>query len=534
MLKKIVTIALILSTYSSFSQSLSTNQKEKLLLNNQKFSNFLYYLVNGYIEEEDPDKITEDAITAVLEKLDPHSSYITKEEMKSVNDSFDGNFEGIGIEFNVLKDTLIVVNTVKGGPSEQVGLKSGDRIVKVDGESVIGIKQLEVPKILRGTKGTSVVLDVFRQSEADTLTFHIIRDKIPIVSLDAAYMIDDSIAYVKLNRFMATTTDEYKEAMAKMPNASALILDLRGNTGGYLDQAISLSDQFLSSNELIVYTEGRAIPRRNSFATNLGNFKDKRLIVLVDEESASASEIVAGAIQDHDRGIVIGRPSFGKGLVQQQIQLPDSSAIRLTIARYYTPSGRAIQRPYTMGDKEQYYADYYKRYTSGELVNKDSLHNAMPDSLKSKTLKLGRTVYGGGGITPDIYVGMDTTRFSKSWSAIIRSGVITNYVIDYVDKTRKSLLKKYPNFEDFEANYDISEEFIDDLIELAREKDAVIDRDDFFASNLENAKLQLKGIIAQKLWDYTEMYKILNSDDEVLTKAIEVLSEPENVYLKPE
>ncbi|MFI3261565.1 MAG: S41 family peptidase [Rikenellaceae bacterium] len=532
MFKKIVTIVLFLTSYSLYSQSVDNTLRNKVMLNTQKFSNFLYYLTSGYIEEEDPDKITEDAIIAILEKLDPHSSYITKEELKDVNDSFDGNFEGIGIEFNVLKDTLIVVNTVKGGPSEQVGLKSGDRIVNVDEKSVIGIKTIDVPKILRGPKGTNVVLDVVRHSEKDTLTFHIVRDKIPMVSLDAAYTIKDSIGYIKLNRFMATTTSEYKEAMAKMPNISSLILDLRGNSGGYLDQAIKLSDEFLPQHKLIVYTEGRVLPRTDEMSTSLGNFKDKRLVVLVDEESASASEIVAGAIQDHDRGLIIGRTTFGKGLVQQQISLPDSSAIRLTIARYFTPSGRAIQRPYTMGDKEKYYMEYYKRYTTGELVNKDSLHSAMPDSLRFETLKLGRSVYGGGGITPDIYVGMDTTRFSKSWSAIIRSGVISDYVIDVVDKKRKSILRKYPTFEKFEAEYEISDDFIDELIERAEEKGAEIDKEDFYASNIASARLQLKGIIAQKLWDYTEMYKILNSDDEILNKAIEILAEPESNYLK--
>lgn len=531
MLKKIVTLAFMVVTYSSFAQEFTAKQRKSIMDNSSKFSSFLYYLTSGYIEEQTADKVTEDAIKSVLEKLDPHSTYITKEELKDVNQSFDGNFEGIGIEFNVLSDTIIVVNPVKGGPSEQVGLKSGDRIVKVDGKSVIGTKQMDVPKILRGPKGTNIKLEVVRKGEKEPLYFHIVRDKIPMYSLDAAYTIADTIGYVKLNRFMATTTDEYKEAIAKMPKIKSLILDLRGNTGGFLDQAIKLTDQFLPNNKLIVYTEGRVIPRSDDMSTYEGNFESGRLIVLIDEESASASEIVAGAIQDHDRGVIIGRTTFGKGLVQQQIALADSSAIRLTIAKYFTPSGRAIQRPFTMGDKKKYYMDYYKRYTSGELINKDSLHEIMPDSLKAKTLHLGRTVYGGGGITPDIFVGIDTTKYSEGWNAIIRSGVVSDYTVEFVDKSRKSLLKKYPDFESFNKNYEVDNQFIDGLIKDAKAKGAKVD-DAEFKANITDPKLQLKALIAQKLWDFTEMYKILNSTDKMILKAIEVLNNPESDVLK--
>lgn len=531
MFKKIILIGLIFTSYSSYSQGLSEDQKRSLMENSRKFSTFLYYLTSGYIEERTSEDLTEDAIKEVLAKLDPHSSYLSKEEVKESNQSFDGNFEGIGIEFNVLRDTIMVVSPIKGGPSEQVGLKSGDRIVKVDGKSVIGLKQLDVPKILRGPKGTDIVLEVVRHDEPEPLIFNIVRDKIPMYSLDAAYTINDTIGYVKLNRFMATTVKEYKEALDSMPQIKSLILDLRGNTGGFLDQAIRLSNQFLPRNKLIVYTEGRVFPRRDEMSTFDGNFTKGRVVVLVDEESASASEIVAGAIQDHDRGVIMGRQTFGKGLVQQQIQLPDSSAIRLTIARYHTPSGRVIQRPYDMGDKKKYYSEYYKRYTSGELINKDSLDLSMPDSLKTKTLKLGRPVFGGGGITPDVFVGIDTTKYSKGWSAIIRSGVIGDYVVDVFDENRKKLRRKYPTFDEFEQNYVISDEFIEELVRKAKEKGAEVEISEL-DKNIDNVKNQLKALMAQKLWDFTEMYRIINQKDEVILKAVEVLGKPENEILK--
>lgn len=530
MLKRFFLTILILTPFISSAQSVDMAERKEIMDNSRKFNEFLYYLTSGYLEKMSSTKVTEDAIKAVLEKLDPHSSYITKEEMKEISESFDGNFEGIGIEFNVLKDTIIVVNPIKGGPSEMVGLKSGDRIVKVDDKPVIGTTQTGVPKILRGPKGTHIKLEVVRHSEKEPLIFNIIRDKIPMYSVDAAYMLNDTTAYVKVNRFMTTTTEEFIKAMASMPNAKALILDLRGNSGGFLEQAIMLSDQFFDEGKLIVYTEGRAFPRRDEMSTAEGVFKTGRVVVLVDEESASASEIVAGAIQDHDRGVIIGRQTFGKGLVQQQIPLNDSSAIRLTIARYYTPSGRAIQRPYKMGDAKGYYTDYYKRYTSGELINHDSLKLVMPDSLKSQTLRLGRTVYGGGGINPDIFVGIDTSGYSKYWSALIRSGIISDYVVDVVDKERKDLLRKYKTFEDFNTKYEISDDFIKGLMKAGETKGVSQEANDLSKAET-NIKLQLKALVAQKLWDFNEFYKVMSRDDKTIEKSLDVLNNTESKYL---
>lgn len=526
MIKKILFTLLWFLPSILFSQTNSLEYRQELSDNSRKFNEFLYYLTSGYIEEKSPTEATEEAIREVLEKLDPHSQYITKDELKTINESFDGNFEGIGVEFNVLNDTIIVVNPIKGGPSEQVGIKSGDRIIKADGVSVIGTTQAEVPGILRGDKGTEIVLTVKRNGVDEELVFNIIRDKIPMYSVDASYMIDDSIGYVKINRFMSTTTDEFEEAMREIPEAKALILDLRGNSGGFLDQAIRLCDEFLAAGDLIVYTEGRIMPRRDEYAGEEGFFKSGTLVVLVDEESASASEIVSGAIQDQDRGVVIGRPTFGKGLVQQQIPFSDSSAMRLTIAKYFTPSGRAIQRPYKMGDKESYYMDYYKRYTSGELLDhdSDSLIKNMPDSLKRLTLRKGRPVYGGGGITPDIFVGIDTTGYSEYWSKLIRANVIQDYVVKVVDHDRKTLLRKYSKFEQFKEKYEISEEFIEGLMEAGEAKDVVSDRENL-EKNIDNVKRQLKALVAQKLWDFDEYYMIIAEGDDILNRAIEYIQE---------
>ncbi len=502
----------------------------RLMIDAQKYNQFLYYLNRGYLEKVDTEKSTEAAIRAVLSELDPHSAYITKEEMLRVNESFEGNFEGIGIEFNVLNDTLIVVNTIAGGPAQQVGMRGGDRIIKVDTVSVIGITQDRVPKLLRGPKGTLVELTVIRKGEEHPLVFKIERDKIPMNSLDAAYMLTPNTAYLKLNRFMATTVDEFKTALSNMSGAENLILDLRGNGGGFLDQAIDLSDHLLPDGALIVYTEGRVIPRNDAIAQIPGIFEKGKLVVLVDEESASASEIVAGAVQDWDRGIIVGRPTFGKGLVQRQIPLLDSSAIRLTVARYHTPSGRVIQRPYDQGHAREYYENVMKRYTSGELMKTDSMAQELPDSLKYETLRLKRTVYGGGGIRPDVFVPLDSSLVSKYWSTLFGKRVINDYVVDYVDTNRKKLEKDYASFDVFQKSFVVDDDMIRAIVAKG-EKEGVAPDEQEIERVKPTIKAQLKALIAQKLWDFNEYYRVVNAEDRMVRKALEVLDEYEKYLI---
>ncbi len=490
--------------------------------NGNKLMQLLYFLDRAYIDPVSVDSLAEAAIVGMLEQLDPHSAYVTKEDMVSVNDSFDGNFEGIGVEFNVLNDTIIVVNTIAGGPSEMVGIRANDRIVAVDGKNVVGVKTNEVPKILRGPKGTKITATIVRRGESEKLDFVIERDKIPMHSLDAAYMIKDDIAYIKLNRFMATTTDEMTSALAKMPDAKSLILDLRGNGGGFLDQAISVSSQLLDAGKLVVYTEGRVIPRSDAQSRAGGLFTKGALVVLVDEESASASEIVAGAVQDWDRGLIIGRPTFGKGLVQRQIPLLDSSAVRITVARYHTPTGRVIQRPYQKGNKKDYYTAFFDRYSSGELYNIDSLAKHVPDSLRFKTLVKQRDVFGGGGIMPDIFVPIDTTYYSDYWGKLVRKGSITEYVVDYMDRNRDKLKRKYPTFESFDSNFEVTDDILSGLYELGTKQDVEYDEKEAERIRAVVSK-QIKALIGQKLWDTNEYFRVINQGNNMVQRAVEAI-----------
>ena len=387
-----------------------------------------------YVDTVNQDRIVEDAISGMLGDLDPHSVYISKDEVKSMNEPLQGNFEGIGIEFNILHDTIIVVSPIPGGPSDKLGIRGGDRIVTIEGKNVagIGIKTADVRKKLLGPKGTIVNVGIKRRGEKNILDYTITRDKIPLFSLDAAYIVDNKTGYIKLNRFSASTMKEYKEAIAKLQTQGIenLILDLEGNGGGYLNTAIELADEFLDDKKLIVFTKGRNDPKTEHFANQSGSFENGKLIVLIDEGSASAIEIVTGAIQDWDSGIVICRRSFGKGLVQRQYPLPDASEIRLTIARYYTPTGRCIQKPYDKGVKN-YQKDLINRYNKGELTQQDSIH--FPDSLKYQTLTRKRTVYGGGGIMPDIFVPLDTSEITDYYRDLIRKGVLNRFALNYAE-----------------------------------------------------------------------------------------------------
>ncbi|MDR0955487.1 MAG: PDZ domain-containing protein [Rikenellaceae bacterium] len=484
----------------------------------QKMNQFLYFLGGSYVDTLDMSELVDGAIVEMLSELDPHSAYISAEEMQEVEESFNANFEGIGIEFNVLKDTVIVVNTIPGGPSERVGLLPNDRIVAAGDSTLVGVKQTDVPKILRGPKGTIIPVEVVRQGVPERLKFRIERDKIPIHTLDAAYKVDDRTGYVKLNRFAATTNDELQQALTAMGTLDALILDLRGNGGGYLDQAVQVSNTFLPRGSVVVSMEGRAVPSETLKAPNAPSFGKGKLIVLVDEFSASASEIVAGAVQDWDRGLILGRPTFGKGLVQRQYPLTDGSAVRITVARYHTPSGRVIQRPYEKGKTEEYYLQFSQRFTTDSL-------EAFPDSLKYKTLRGGRTVYGGGGITPDILVSRDTVGYTAYWAKLRNQSVVSEYVIDYMDKNRRQLERRYPSFEAFDAEFNVDAAMLDDLVALGTERGV-----EYVAEEMEESRgliaVQLKALIAQRLWTTTEYYRIINRGmDEFFARAMEVLAD---------
>lgn len=408
----------------------------------QKLAQVFRYLSGLYVDEVEMKPVVEGAITGMLEELDPHSAYIGAEEMKGVQESFDGEFSGIGVEFNVLRDTVIVVNTIAGGPAERVGVRANDRIVRIDTLDAVGMSRTDVPKHLRGKTGTKVGIDVVRHGTPGRLHFVIVRDKIPLNTVDASYLAGEGIGYIKVNRFGRTTMDEFTEAYRKLGRPEGLILDLRGNGGGLLEQAIGMAGFFLPRGAVIVSTEGRAVPASSFRAQTNGEDLKGRLVVLIDESSASASEIVAGAVQDWDRGVVVGRPSFGKGLVQRQIGLSDGSAVRITVARYHTPSGRVIQRPYEKGKRREYYLDHLRRYDDAA---RDSLDAAAP---AYRTLRTGRTVYGGGGIRPDILVEADTAGFSNYYGELIRRGIVADFVGDWLDGSRDSLSRRYASFED--------------------------------------------------------------------------------------
>lgn len=485
----------------------------------QKLIQFYRYLNGTYVDTVNTSALVESAIKQMLEELDPHSAYIAPEDMEEVQQSFDGSFSGIGIEFNILNDTLFVVNTIAGGPSQKVGLLPNDRIIEVDGKSSVGIKQNDVPKILRGSKGTRVELKVLRRGDNEPLHFVIVRDDIPINTIDAAYKINPTTAYIKVNRFANTTMKEFGEAFNKMGGAESLILDLRGNGGGILEQAIEMSNFFLPEGAVIVSTEGRQAPPMRYMAESNGPFRKGNVVVLIDESSASASEIVAGALQDWDRAVIIGRRSFGKGLVQRQFPLLDNSSVRITVARYHTPTGRAIQRPFVNGHKDEYYASLGKRFEEGVI---DTLQKV--DSLRYKTLKLGRSVYGGGGIYPDFYIPIDTTGYSPYWAKLVRKGVIMEFVNEYMDVNRTLLETQYPTFAKFETQYNVSPQMLDQLVALGIKRDVPADAVGLDVSK-QRLELQLKALIAQRLWGMTEYFRVINQDDDgTIQKALEVLA----------
>ncbi|OFX21635.1 MAG: peptidase S41 [Bacteroidetes bacterium GWA2_31_9b] len=519
MIKRYTQIFFILLIFIIPARSFSQTFTEDIY----KFSRAMGYISNFYVDTINGPKLIENAIVNLLKELDPHSVYIPKDEVKEMNEPLEGNFEGIGIQFNILHDTIYVISPISGGPSEKVGIRAGDRIISINDEIVAGkgISNTGVRDRLLGEKGTIVIVSIKRKGVSELLQFTITRDKIPIYSVDAAYLIDKEIAYIKISRFASTTVDEFVEKAKKLKNdgAKSLILDLRDNGGGYLDKAIELADHFLDDKKLIVYTEGMRVPRKENLATIDGIYQDGNVIVLIDEGSASASEIVAGAIQDWDRGIIIGRRSFGKGLVQQQLFLPDGSLIRLTVARYHTPTGRVIQKPYDQG-LEEYEKELLTRYQQGELLNKDSIN--FPDSLKYYTLQNKRIVYGGGGIMPDIFVPLDTTSVTEFYSKMVRTGVLNSFVLDYIDKNRKSLKSKYPNFNTYLQKFEVTSEMIDNLVTFGA-KSKIEPKENDIEKSKPDFSLIIKALIARDLWDMSEYFQIVNVRDKGFNKAVEVV-----------
>lgn len=526
-MKKIL-LTLTISVFMFICANAQTQEEKD---NAHKLLNAYSAISNLYVDETDNTKIVEDAIKGMLEKLDPHSSYTNAEETRKMNEPLEANFDGIGIQFNMLTDTLYIIQVISGGPSEKVGLIAGDRIIMVDDSLIAGIKMnnTDVMKMIRGKKGTEVRVKVKRGSIPDLLEFKIIRDKIPVYSLDAAYMADKKTGYIRLNRFAASTVDEFEKAFIKLKKEGMqdLILDLQGNGGGYLNTAFILSDEFLNKDKLIVYTEGYRQPRSDAKATKRGVFEEGKLIILVDESSASASEIVSGAIQDWDRGVIVGRRTFGKGLVQRPIILPDSSMIRLTTAKYYTPSGRNIQKPYEIGNLEAYNHDLADRYNRGELMHADSIH--FPDSLKYNTLISKRTVYGGGGIMPDVFIPVDSTRNTDYHFKLIRYGIINRMAMDYMDKNRKELNEKYPKIDKYKKKFIVTKEMLQELLDMAGEEKIEFNEEQFDKSK-ELISLQLKALIARDLFDMSEYFQIINDENDSYQEALKIINDNERYH----
>ncbi len=490
-----------------------------------KFSKALGSISSFYVDSVNEDRLVEYAIVEMLKKLDPHSVYITKDEVRAMNEPLQGNFEGIGVQFNLLDDTIFIISPISGGPSEKVGILAGDRIVKIDSEDVagIGITNNQVREKLMGEKGTRVTVTIKRRNEPSLIDFTITRDKIPIYSLDAAYMVNDETGYIRLNRFSFTTVREFEEALdnLKEQRMQNLILDLRYNGGGYLQESITLADHFLDQDKMIVYTEGLNISKMDYLSTRAGEFTDGRLVILLNEGSASASEIVAGAVQDWDRGVIVGRRSFGKGLVQRPVNLPDGSMIRLTVARYYTPTGRLIQKPYDQG-VDEYGMDALRRYSNGEFFYRDSI--PLPDSLKFYTKINSRPVYGGGGIMPDIFVPVDTTSITLYYNRLVRLGIFNRFVLSYVDLNRDQLRIDYPDFSSYKNNFDVQEIIISSLVEYGK-REGVEPAENELEISYGLISSQIKALIARDLWGLSEYYQLTNSRDRDFNKAMEIISD---------
>ena len=484
-----------------------------------------------YVDSVNQKKLVEDAIKGMLDKLDPHSSYSNPEETKKMNEPLEGNFEGIGVQFNILTDTLVVVQTIKKGPSEKVGILNGDRIISVDGRAIAGVKmpQDSIVKLLRGPKGTRVRLGVVRRGAAGVLYFVVTRDKIPMNTVEATYMIAPGVGYIRFDRFGATTGDEVEKALQtlKKQGMKDLILDLQSNGGGYLGAAVDVASQFLRPGSLVVYTQGRNQPKQVLKAEGGGLFRQGRIVVLVDEFSASAAEIVTGALQDYDRALVVGRRTFGKGLVQRPIDLPDGSMIRLTTSHYYTPSGRCIQKPYEKGKKEEYAQDLEQRYTHGELLHKDSIR--LDSSQVYHTLIDKRIVYGGGGVMPDVFVPIDTAQITKFHIALRRNNLINEATLRYIDNHRKALRQQYKTFDQFEREFTVPQSLIDEIVAAGKAKKITQKDDKELAETIEDLRFSLKSIFINGLFESSDFYHFVNQKNNIVQEALKQLKTNPNI-----
>ena len=486
-------------------------------------------ITNFYVDSVNEQKLVEDGIRGMLEKLDPHSTYTDAKETKAMNEPLQGDFEGIGVQFNMIEDTLVVIQPVVNGPSQKVGILAGDRIVSVNDSTIAGVKmpRIDIMKMLRGKKGTKVKLGVVRRGVNGILTFVVTRDKIPVHTLNAAYMIRPGVGYICLESFGMKTHEEFMDAVKELEKQGmkSLILDLQDNGGGYLQAAVQIANEFLKDNEMIVYTEGRNVRRQNYKAIGNGRLQKMRVYVLVNEFTASAAEIVTGAIQDNDRGTVVGRRTFGKGLVQRPFDFPDGSMMRLTIAHYYTPSGRCIQKPYKKGDLKDYEMDLEKRLKHGELTNPDSIH--FDSSQKFYTLRNHRVVYGGGGIMPDYFVPLDTTKYTKYHRLLAAKNIIMNAYLKYVDANRTTLKGLYKSFDTFNKNYIVPQSLLDTIIaEGKKEKVEPKDKAELTAT-MPYIKVQLKALVARDLWDMNEYYRVWNEQSDIVNKAVKLASDKE-------
>lgn len=509
--------------------SLTTTAQRSLPQAMQKLLNAEYAISTLYVDTVNEDKLIEEAIKGMLESLDPHSSYTDAKETKELEEPLQGEFSGVGIQFNMNKDTLYVIQTVPGGPSERVGIIAGDRIITVNDTTIAGVKMKnsDIQKRLRGKKGTNVTVQVKRAGVKELITFRITRDNIPLNSIDASYMLDEQTGYLRISRFGAKTHEEMIDALKdlKKQGMTQLIMDLSDNGGGYLNAAIDMCNEFLERGQLMVYTEGENSPRNEANANGWGDYKGLHMVVMVNQYSASAAEIFAGAMQDWDRAVVVGRRTFGKGLVQRPFRFEDGSMMRLTVARYYTPSGRCIQKPYDRGDKKAYEKELLDRANEGEYYSLDSIQ--FNDTLRYTTRLNGRTIYGGGGVMPDVYVPIDTTEYTTYYRDLVAKGITNQFAISYVDKNRKSIAKKYKTVKDFDENFIVTDEMMRDFIALG-EKDSVKYDEEKYRTSESLLKDIVKGLIARDVYSSASAYSVvINHRNRDLKAAIEVLNDRE-------